>query len=89
MKYLLIPALFCFFIQGLVAQGGGLKGFVYDKKTKKPLEYADVKIMGTDPLKAFSTKENGYFVIQNIPEGTYNVVVEEFYHKTFSTEMTF
>ena len=89
MKYLLTIVLFCSFFHGIFAQGGSLKGFVYDKKTKKPLEYADVKVLGTNPLKAFSTKENGYFVIQNIPAGTYEVVVEEFYHETLSKTITF
>ena len=62
---------------------------LFTTRNKKPLEYADVKVLGTNPLKAFSTKENGYFVIQNIPAGTYEVVVEEFYHETFTKTITF
>ena len=89
MRYLTTTVLLLFLAQIACAQGASLKGFVYNKKTKKPVEYADVKIMGTSPLKAFSTKDNGYFIIQNIPPGTYNVVVEEFYHKEQTIEITF
>lgn len=71
------------------SQGATFKGFVYDKTSKKALEYADVKILGTSPLKAFSTTEKGYFVIDKIPAGTYTVVIEEFYHTEMRFEMTF
>ncbi len=89
MKHLLTFTFSLIFIAGSFAQGATLKGFVYDQKTKEPLPYADVKVLGTSPLKAFTTSDEGYFVIEDIPEGTYEVVVEEFFHETFSEEITF
>ncbi|HPG72797.1 MAG TPA: TonB-dependent receptor, partial [Bacteroidales bacterium] len=56
----------------LWAQNGTLKGFVYDKINGEPCMFANVSVVGTQLGAA--TDLNGYFVINNIPQGSYTVV---------------
>jgi len=89
MRRIITLAALLFIIGNTFGQTALFKGHVYNKKTKKAIEYADIKILGTSPLKAFSTTDKGYFVIDKIKPGTYTVVIEEFYHKEMKFEMTF
>ncbi len=50
---------------------GSLSGYVFDAKSKKPL--AGVNILIEDTEFGGVTDKNGYYVINNIPAGTYNV----------------
>ena len=55
------------------AQTGTLKGFVYDKATGEPCLFANVSVLGTNLGAA--TDLNGYFAINQIPEGQQQVVI--------------
>jgi len=54
-------------------QTGTLKGFVYDKATGEPCLFANVSVLGTNLGAA--TDLNGYFAINQIPEGQQQVVI--------------
>jgi len=49
-----------------------LRGAVVDAKTGRPLHNANVFIANS--LKGDATNEQGFFVIRNVPEGTYQIV---------------
>lgn len=59
---------------GLYAQGvGKVRGFVYDKSDNMPVPYANVVIKS---LKLGTvTSDEGYFVLNDIPVGTYEVEI--------------
>ena len=57
-----------------LAGNGRLSGYVRDAVTKAPIPDANIIIQETS-LGAAS-QANGYFVIENIPEGTYEVTVK-------------
>ena len=71
-KFLLFSFLF---LQIAVAfsQSTGVKGFVYDKETGEPAIFINVYIEGT--TMGASTDLNGYFVVNKIPAGRYQLVV--------------
>ncbi len=50
-----------------------VRGKVIDKETQIPLLGATVIILNTDPLKATITDNEGYFRIENVPIGRYNI----------------
>ncbi len=52
---------------------GKIAGYVYDKTTNEPLIGANVILAGTNMGAA--TDANGYFVILNVPPGTYTLKV--------------
>src|SRR5690554_1206689 len=56
-----------------LAQGGTLRGFVYEEDSGEPVIFTNVYLRGTS-LGA-STDVNGYFSINNIPDGTYTLQV--------------
>lgn len=70
-------------------QTGIIKGFIMDKKTDEPLFGADIKLIGTDPLIGTSTKEDGFFILNKLEAGVYEMEVSEFGHqtKTFTIEV--
>jgi hypothetical protein len=53
------------------AQTGSITGKVYDKRTGKPLGYANVILVGTK--KGAMTMDDGRFAIQGLPAGKYTV----------------
>ena len=56
----------------LQAQGTGtIKGKIIDKKTKEPLGFANIVIVGT--TKGAMSLDSGDFTINGVPAGTYQV----------------
>lgn len=71
-KFLLLSILNLFFASQLLAQTTGkVSGTVIDSKTKEPLIGVSVVLVGTN--KGASTDVDGYYVILNVPPGTYTV----------------
>lgn len=62
---------FLFITLSIYAQNGSVKGFVYDKKTGEPIIFGTVYIEGTTIGTA--TDINGYFAINKIPTGSYQI----------------
>ena len=76
-----ILAFLFFFLPELVV-AGTIKGFVYDGSTGDPLADATIHLENT----SFNTSSglNGSFVIKNIPEGVYTIVVRYVSFKSFT-----
>lgn len=58
---------------------GKITGKVMDAETKVPIEMAIVSIYKTNENKAFNgitTDQNGSFLIDNLPEGSYRIAIE-------------
>ncbi|MGQ9603523.1 MAG: TonB-dependent receptor [bacterium] len=64
---LILP--FLLFAESVLASPGNISGKVFDAKTREPLPFANVVIVGT-PFGAMSM-EDGSFFIRNVPEGIY------------------
>lgn len=65
--------LFAFISSISLGQNAGVKGFVYDKSTGEPAIYINVYFEGT--TLGSSTDLNGYFVINKVPAGNYQLLV--------------
>ncbi|MBN2519344.1 MAG: carboxypeptidase-like regulatory domain-containing protein [Bacteroidales bacterium] len=52
-----------------------IKGRVVDKESLIPLFGATIVIEGTDPVIGTVVNENGYYKIENVPLGRYNIAV--------------
>lgn len=50
-----------------------IMGSVYDAQTQKPLKNANVYLLGT--LKGSTTDENGKFIVRNVPNNSFYIVV--------------
>lgn len=60
------------------AQRGSLKGIIVDKSTNENISFATVALMRTGEQNAFAgavSDQEGEFIIEKIPYGTYQVVV--------------
>jgi len=65
----------------LHAQGTGvIKGKIIDKKTKQPLGFANVVIVGTS--KGAMSLDNGEFTVQGVPVGTHTIKAMMMGYKT-------
>jgi len=92
-------ALLCLFCPTAFAQGTGtIAGKIIDQKTKQPLGYANVVIVGT--AKGAMSLENGEFSVPGVPVGTYTIKAMMMGYKTIempavavnsgeTTELTF
>jgi hypothetical protein len=69
----------------IFAQDGNLKGFVYDKENGEPCAFANVYFDGTSLGAA--TNINGYFNINKIPEGEFNLIVSYLGYDTLKTNI--
>jgi len=56
---------------------GTIKGFVYEKTSASPISFASVVLKNDagKPLKSVVTNDKGYFVINEVPLGTYTLEV--------------
>ncbi len=79
MKKLLISTLvLTFSISSLIAQSGSIKGLVTDETTNEVIPFATVAIIKTGQENALTgsvSDRDGQFYIENVPYGTYNVLV--------------
>ena len=60
-------------VQGLFAQHGVVRGFVYEEESGEPAMFCNVILEGT--LYGGSTDVNGYFVISKIDPGNYTLLI--------------
>jgi hypothetical protein len=65
--------LLCVSFTNAFAQTGRIAGKVTDAKSGEPLAFANVVIMGTNPLLGAMTLNDGTFTITGVPVGTYTV----------------
>ena len=63
-------------------QLGTLKGRVIDSKTKEPVPFATVFLANT--FIGTRTAENGFYVLQNIPSGKYDLIISSIGYEFFS-----
>lgn len=63
------------------AQSTAIRGFITDSTTSKPLRLATIKLAGT--LYGAISDTNGYYLIKNIPQGTYDLEATCVGYKTF------
>lgn len=70
--YLLLTFLILFGFD-TIAQDGKVRGFVYEKSNDQPVPFCNAFLEGTK-LGAVANKD-GYFVINGVPAGTYNLKV--------------
>jgi outer membrane receptor protein involved in Fe transport len=72
-----VPAILCLAVAPLArAQApasGAIRGTVTDKEFGSPIEIATVNILGTKTR--VSTSANGSFLIPNVPDGTYTLII--------------
>ena len=70
----------------LYAQDGKVSGFITDEKTGEALIGANVFIAETG--NGMSTDKNGYYVLQNIIPGIYNLIISYIGYSTLKKEIT-
>ena len=84
--YRIIYLLFFLSINTLVyAQNNTISGFITDKETGEALIGANVFIQETG--NGMSTDKNGYYVLQNISSGNYNLIVSYIGYNTFKKDI--
>src|ERR1051326_3075207 len=71
----------CFTSITALAQNGNIKGNVQDQKNQ-PIPYATVQLEGNQI--GASTDDDGNYTIQNVPYGSYTLMVSYVGYKTFS-----
>jgi len=70
----------------LISQNGTLRGNVFDKSNGAPVIYCNVELEGT---KLFGTTDlDGFYVIPNIPVGTYKIIASYLGYDTISSTIT-
>ena len=73
MKHFLVVLAFSFISFFSIGQSAIVKGFVYEKETGNPIIFTNVYLENTS--YGGVTDVNGYFAINRIPAGTYNLMV--------------
>ncbi len=81
-----IGAWLCVVLIPTTAQTATLSGFVTDQSNGESLPFANIALKGT-PLGAVSN-DNGYYAINNIPAGTYTMVVTYIGYTTYQESLT-
>jgi hypothetical protein len=71
MKKLLLMILLGQLSLTLLAQQGSIQGRVFNPVNNEPIPFANVFIQGSD--NGTVTDENGFYILENIPPGLYNV----------------
>ncbi|MBJ7879858.1 TonB-dependent receptor [Gelidibacter salicanalis] len=64
-----------------------LQGNVVDKNTNEPLIFANIYM--TQLEKGATTDDHGKYILSNIPNGTYNIVVSILGYETYSRNLSF
>jgi hypothetical protein len=70
----------------LNAQNATIRGFVYEKATGEPVLFTNVYLDGT--TRGASTDDIGYFNINNVPPGSYTIVVSNLEFEKLSVPVT-
>ncbi len=70
-KFSALLSIFLLLFSWEIAAQGTLRGFVYEKDSEEPVPFANVVIDGT--TYGASASENGYYIIDKVPAGTYKV----------------
>lgn len=81
-----IWAWLCVVLIPITTQAATLSGFVTDQSNGESLPFANIALKGT-PLGAVSN-DNGYYAINNIPAGTYTMVVTYIGYATYRDSLT-
>ena len=55
-------------ILNVVAQQGGIRGFVYEKTSGEPIAFATIYVYGTN--QGAVTDINGFFIVNKLEKGT-------------------
>ncbi|HKL02813.1 MAG TPA: carboxypeptidase-like regulatory domain-containing protein, partial [Cryomorphaceae bacterium] len=69
-----------------IAQTGSVRGFVYEESGGEPVIFTNVYLMGTS--YGASTDVNGYFAIQGVPVGDYDLTVTYLGYDTLAKPIT-
>ncbi len=85
MKYLFNALLFLAF-SSIYAQNT-LSGNVVEKNSKAPIIFANIYLPQLE--KGATTDDNGHYLLSNIPNGTYSIVVSIIGYETFSRNVNF
>lgn len=70
----------------LFSQDGSIKGHLYDKETGEAISFASVRIDGTD--QGSLSDLDGFFVITNLNEGSYNLIITFLGYDTLTSQVT-
>lgn len=73
-KYLASFSLFIFLYQISFATTGKISGYIFDKTTNKPIP--DANILISDTNFGAASRDGGFYFIEGIPRGEYDVVVK-------------
>lgn len=69
-----------------ISQNATIRGFVYEKATGEPVLFTNVYLKGT--TRGAATDDIGYFNINNVPAGTYTLVVSNLEYDSLSKSVT-
>lgn len=84
---LVVTILLAAFAEGsLFAQGGVIRGFIYEEETGEPAIYCNVVLEGTS--FGASTDVNGYFLISKITPGQYTLAITYLGYDTISRKLS-
>jgi len=86
MKRILFSLIFAAFYSASFAQGGIVRGVVYDKGNGEPLIYTSVLLKGTS--YGAVTDEQGVYNISNVPAGTYDLFCSQLGYDTAQISIT-
>ncbi len=70
---------------GATAQSGNVRGFIFNAETNEPVPFANV-LLENSRYGAVAT-DNGYFIISNVPNGTYTLQVSFLGFQTYRQEI--
>ncbi len=79
-------SIFVCILPAVNAQNGSIRGFVYEQNTGEPVIFTNVYIVKS--TWGASTDVNGYFVITQVPPGTYNLRVSCMGYDTLNESIT-
>ena len=77
---------FVIFLSLSLLNGASISGFVRDKHNGEPLPYTNVLLSETTIGTASDV--NGYFILPNVPEGTFTMKVMMIGYKTLEETVT-
>jgi hypothetical protein len=78
----------CALLVGVLAfaQKAEIRGFIYNKKTGEPVQFANIFLKET--YQGVNTDENGLYVLTKITPGTYNLVAKALGYDSFAVVIT-